>query len=196
MDGEEKVAQAVREVFSASDIPTLGNTVQTRWVTVPEWGGKSVCVWGTTMHERLTIESDAAMEAQNPARAANRRQIAAVIDCVRDGDGPDAKPIFERSAHWAWMEKQPTSVLDPLFECIRELDSSGTAMAAVEDFFRSKRSEFEGLFGVTALKAEVDQLRSCLSYTASASGACTDCPQSSATCPRGSSTSPLQPTES
>lgn len=186
MDGTQKVEQAVRTVFRAEDIPTLTNTVGKRWVRIPEWGDREVCVWGTRLGDRARIESDAAQAENRPAQAAIRRQIAAVIECSRDGDGPDAKLLFERKRDWGWLEQQPASALDAIYATVRDLDASGATTAVVED-----------LFGVAEIRTEIEQLRSCLSYIASVSGYCTDCPQNSqGTCPLRSSTQPSPQTES
>ncbi len=178
-DGEQKVAEAVREVLNPSDIASMGNTVGTQWMQVPEWGNKWVCVWGTTLPHRVRIEADAAL-AETDAAQALRRQVAGIIECVKDGDGLDAKPIFERAAHWGWLEKQPVSVLDALWLTIRVLDMGGGAV--------------EELFGGKALQEQLTEIKSCLSFIGSHCGACTDCPKKS-TCPLQPSTEPSQPTE-
>ena len=186
MDGTQKVTEAVRKVFSVDDIPVLTNTVGKRWVRIPEWGDSEVCVWGTRLTDRARIESDAAQAGDKPTQAAIRRQIAAVIECTRDGDGPDAARIFERARDWGWLERQPASALDAIYAAVRDLDASGATTQAVED-----------LFGLPEIRTEIEQLKSCLSYIASVSGCCTDCPQNSqGTCPLRSSTQPSPQTES
>lgn len=185
-DGEQKVATAVRKVFSIADIPTLGHTVAKRWVRVPEWGDAEVCMWGTTLDDRARIESDAAFAEKDEIQAAIRRQISAIIACARDGDTPDAKRLFAPEKHWAWLQAQPSSVLNPLYAAVLDLDISGAATQEVED-----------LFGIAGLKAEVAALRNCLSYIASASASCTDCPENSqGTCQLRPSMPPSPPTES
>jgi hypothetical protein len=178
--GEEQVAQAVaetigekRRVFSIADIPNLTNTVNKRWLTVPEWGSAEVCVWGTTVGDTVRIESDAKLAGADEMKAAARRQIATIIETCRDGDTPEASRLFRRDLHWGWLEAQPSSVLDALYGCVRDMDSDGSTRQAMVDFL-----------GIPELVAEVAQLKSCLTNIASVSGSCTDCHQNSPeTCP-------------
>lgn len=169
-----------RKVICAEDIPLLGHTVRKRWLRVPEWGGREVCMWGTTLGERVRIEADAAMAGDDANSAALRRQVATVLECARDGDQAEAQRVFSREQHWGWLQQQPSSVLDPLYLAVADLDlGSESAAQAVVSFF-----------------ATDDNLRLCLTRIASACGACTDCP---ANCPQKSppppSTPPCSPTQ-
>lgn len=169
-----------RKVLCAEDIPLLGHTVRKRWLGVPEWGGREVCMWGTTLGDRVRIEADAAMAGDDTNKAALRRQVATVLECARDGDGPEARRVFCREQHWGWLEQQPSSVLDPLYLAVADLDLGSEAQAeAVMSFFEI-----------------AEDLRHCLTRIASACGACTDCP---ANCPPASpprpSTPPCLPTQ-
>ena len=181
-DGQEKVAEAVdaqRKAFTLDLIASLGDTIPKRWVTVKEWrvvrpdgelvSDGSVCVWGTSLAQTKAIEQDVAMAKGDATDAFARRMVATIIECVRDGDGEDAKPLFNRAKHWGWLEKQPTTVLDALYGAVQELDmASGVKMENILDFF-----------------AMTGALRECLQRIASRCDACTDCPANSqATCPQ------------
>jgi hypothetical protein len=170
----------VRQVFDPASIATLGNVVRRRWVEVPEWGGASVCLWGTTFADAARIEGDVALEEANLARF-QRRCIATIIECARDGDGPEAKPVFERTAHWGWLEKQPNSVLLRLYNVVSELDAiDGVTGEQIASFFET-----------------VGSLKACLTHIASHCDACTDCPANSRPeCPRQLLPSLYKPTES
>ncbi|MFA5715271.1 MAG: hypothetical protein WC998_06005 [Candidatus Paceibacterota bacterium] len=188
-DGVEKVAEAVqRVVFDAGSLAGLGNTIGNKWVPVPEWRNRSedgtlgpipqVCVWGTTIIDRMRIESDVTLGERDEQKAL-RRQVATIIECVRDGEASGASLIFNRAAHWGWLEKQPASVLDRLFIAVLELDKiTDVASAEMDAFFAPPRTQ------------------TCLTRIASACGACTSCPEN---CPQAqpqqTSASPEQPTE-
>jgi hypothetical protein len=150
------------EVFDPASIVALGNVVRRRWIEVPEWDGKSVCMWGTTFADAARIEGDAAL-GEVPMVQGHRRRIATIIECARNGDGPEAKPLFERTAHWGWLETQPTSVILRLYNVVEELDATDSVTTdQIASFF-----------------AIVGSLKKCLTHIASHCDACTDCPANS-----------------
>jgi hypothetical protein len=182
-DGHEKVAEAIaeqRKAFTVDLIASLGDTVPKRWVKVNEWrvvapdgevrSDGSVCVWGTTLAQTKAIEQDVRLaQGKDPGEAMSRRIIATIIECAHAGEEPDAPLLFTRAAHWGWLAKQPTTVLDALFGAVQELDmASGVKMENILDFF-----------------AMTGSLRDCLQRIASRCDACTDCPANSqVTCPQ------------
>lgn len=167
------------DVFTVADIATLGHTVQKRWVRVPEWGNKQLCMWGTTGLETRKINDECGIALKDPTQFALRRRTATILYCARDGDGPDAKPVFGHD-QWGWLEAQPNSALDTLYNAVQELDiSSGIKADQIIDFF-----------------AVVGSLRTCLAHIGSACGACTDCPENSRmSCPQQLLDSLFSPTE-
>lgn len=170
--------EVVKKPFNPSMIPMMGNNVSKEWITVPEWrimdkdgniiSDGSVCVWGTTQKNIISIENDVRLSPDNDLVAAARRQIATIIECCKDGDGADAKPIFTRTKSWGWLEEQPSAVLDRITRTVAELDLSGPLrIKDVMDFFLT-----------------VENLQGCLRHIGSVCGSCTDCHQKSqGTCP-------------
>lgn len=157
------------DVFDPATIPMLGNTVRKQWVRIPEWGNREVCMWGTDSRSARRIADETRAAGDNPIEAQARNRIATIIHCARDGDGADAKPIFDTVTHWGWLEGQGTSVTDRLFGTVQELDrSTGFTQEALYSFF-----------------AMTHALQECLRRIGSHSGACTDCPEScQPTCPQ------------
>ena len=104
---------------------------------VAEWNNQEVCVWGTDLNAQKRINQDMRLANEGDQdQILQRRAIATIIDCCKDGDGPDAKPLFERDKHWGWIAKQPTSVIDLLVGTVQELDvSSGLRAKDILDFF-------------------------------------------------------------
>lgn len=156
-----------RNVFDVAQIAALGNVVPRKWLRVPEWDNAEVCVWGTDLNAQKAINQDASLGGDSMDEAAKRRIVATVIETCKDGDGDDAKPIFERERHWKWLERQPASVLNSLMNTVQELDmSSGLRAQEILDFF-----------GMT------EALGNCLTSIASVCGASTDyllnCPETS-----------------
>lgn len=155
-------------VFDIATIATLDQTVPTRWVRIAEWNNQEVCVWGTDLNAQKRINQDMRLANEGDQdQILQRRAIATIIDCCKDGDGPDAKPLFERDKHWGWVAKQPTSVIDLLVGTVQELDvSSGLRAKDILDFF-----------------AMTGALETCLTSIASHCGVSTDslanCPETS-----------------
>jgi hypothetical protein len=126
-----------RVVLQAVDVATAGDIVPKRWVDLPEFGGKSVCVWGTTRGERTRIISDMRGAGDDTDAAATKHMVATVIECVRDGDGPEAKRIFDRVTHWGVIEKWPSGLIERIVNAVQELDTSGgVTVDELVSFFR------------------------------------------------------------
>lgn len=159
---KQQEEQQKHDVFDVASIEGLGKTVQRRWVRVPEWDNKEVCMWGTTRADIKTIYEQQKTAGEHDADIQTHRIAATVMCCARDGDGDDAERLFNEFK-LGWLQQQPTSVLDRLYNAVQELDlSSGVREQDILDFF--------GMMGA---------LNSCLRRIASVCDACTDCPESS-----------------
>jgi hypothetical protein len=130
--------QQSRSVFSTAKIiadPALQWTIPFRWVRMPEWGADEVCVWGTRLDDTSRIADEIRLAGDDTDKAEQRRIVATVIQCCRDGEGAEAKRVFGKS-DWEWLAAQPTSALNRIVNAVQELDASGGIRERdIYDFF-------------------------------------------------------------
>lgn len=144
------------------------DNLRREWVTMPEWGGKEVCVWQLTEREETNLLiAINPQERPNPVERQELTTAMRVVYSVRESDKPDAKQVFSLEDR-DWILRQPNSAIRRIVEKGEEL--AGQRGATTEDMM--------AFFGILPLVV------GCLTSTASASGACDDCPKkSSLKCP-------------
>jgi len=152
-----------RAVFQPVDLTKPRDNLKREWVQMPEWGDKWVCVWGLSARQEGKVLIATGDPEANPI---DRHEIGLkmrVCRSVYDSDKPDAKQLFNELTHGDWLMEQPDSAITRIVEVGRRL--GGTQGLTTE--------ELVSFFGI------LPEVVSCLTFTASASGACTACPKNS-----------------
>lgn len=95
------------------------------------WGGHIIWVWGLSFRQFISLLH----EAQRPGPDGHlhfdpeRYALCRVIECVRDGGGHDAQPIFRRDQHYEWLANQDASTIDAIIR--RSMELSGETEATL-----------------------------------------------------------------
>lgn len=100
-------------LLSTDDLETI-DAIQREPMEV--WGGRTLWVWGLSFRQFTRLLS----EAQRPDADGRLRfdperyALCRVIECVRDGGGSDARPLFRRDAHYEWLANQDAGTIDAI----------------------------------------------------------------------------------
>lgn len=111
-------------ILAAGDLDTI-DSIQRAPMEV--WGGRTLWVWGLSFRQFTRLLG----EAQRPDADGRLRfdperyALCRVIECARDGEGHDARPIFRRDAHYEWLATQDAGTIDAIVR--RSMELSGEA---------------------------------------------------------------------
>jgi len=103
------------EVFTAADIPGVDDVKREAF---PLWNGKWCWVWGVTERQYLALRREARRPGSDGQLYFDEEcyVISRFIECVRDSDGPGAKPIFNRREHCDWLLQRDRALIEGAVE--------------------------------------------------------------------------------
>jgi hypothetical protein len=164
---EEAPPDLESDTLTPDEIAKLTETFPHEKLYMPEWR-KAVWVWAYTLESERTRIGAMDSGSDNVDKV-NRGMIMRVIEAVRVSgehaeDGTPPARLFDKKKHWAWLIAQPAGAIQRICELSEKLNGERGVT----------REQMQSFFAVQAA------IVGCLTYTASACEACTDCPKKSA----------------
>jgi len=140
-EDEKGAAVVERPLFCAGDLK--GIRLRREWVEFAD--GKWVCCWEPTGAQmagaaRVSINSAAQWDQ-------SKFELELMVDCVRDGEGDNAQPVFNRARDWKELETLPNAIQKRVANLITKLGGAQTVDGekALRDFFgKTPTEESEG----------------------------------------------------
>ncbi len=119
------------EIFQLSD---MAHAEGVRRAPYELWNGKRCWVWGLTIREYLKLQREARRRLPDGSEVFDEERyiICRFIDCVRDSDGPEAKPIFNRQEHYEWLAQRDVKTIEGAVALSMKLSGE---LEEGEDFF-------------------------------------------------------------
>lgn len=101
------------------------------------WNGKHCWVWGLTIRQYLKLQREARRRLPDGGESFDEERyiICRFIECVRNSDRSDAKPIFNRRDHYEWLLERDMRTIQGAVALSMEL--SGELEPGVGAFFGS-----------------------------------------------------------